>query len=59
MKEINIKDIPEFEKELFRFLEGSYPNLGKSMIEHNDITKEDEELLHKALSEFVEKFKNR
>ena len=59
LKEINIKDIPEFEKELFRFLEGSYPNLGKSMIEHNDITKEDEELLHKALSEFVEKFKNR
>ena len=29
------------------------------MIEHNDITKEDEELLHKALSEFVEEFKNR
>lgn len=59
LKEIDIKDIPEFEKQLFKFLEGAYPNLGKSMIEHNDITKEDEELLHKALSEFVEEFKNR
>ena len=37
LKEIDIKDIPEFEKQLFKFLEGAYPNLGKSMIEHNDI----------------------
>ncbi len=59
LQDIEVEHVQQFEKELFDFMKEHYPAFGTKMIEENDITKEQEELLKKALSEFVQEFKNR
>lgn len=59
LKEVELEKIREYEKGLFSFMRENYPDLGTSMIEENNISKEQEELLNKALGEYTLEFKNR
>lgn len=59
LKEVEIEHIRAYEKGLFKFMQESYPKLGASMIDQNNITKEQEETLNKALGEYTLEFKNR
>lgn len=59
LKEVELEKIHEYEKGLFTFMRENYPDLGTSMIEENTISKEQEELLNKALGEYTLEFKNR
>lgn len=59
LKEVEIEHIRAYEKGLFKFMQESYPKLGTSMIDQNNITKEQEETLNKALGEYTLEFKNR
>ncbi len=56
LKEIALKDIIEFEKELFEHIDSSYPDIIASLKETKDLTKENEAMLNDALSSFVKKF---
>ncbi len=59
LKEVELEKIREYEKGLFSFMRENYPDLGTSMIEENNISKEQEELLNKALGEYTLEFKSR
>ncbi len=56
LKDIDVDDITEFEKDLFVYMDESYPDILKSIIDTKDLTKENEEALKEALEAFVKKF---
>ncbi|MFC1930121.1 F0F1 ATP synthase subunit alpha, partial [Chloroflexota bacterium] len=57
LDDVPIGKVAAFEADFHRFVETTYPKVGKSIIETKDITPEIEEALKKALSEFKETFK--
>ncbi len=56
LKDIEVSDIGEFEKELYEFLDTTHPEILSSITQTKELTKENEEALKEALSQFVEKF---
>lgn len=56
LKEINVKAINEFERDLFEYIDTIHPEIIKSIKETKDIVKETEEIMHGALKDFVKKF---
>lgn len=56
LKDIPIKQVSEFESELFEYIGNSHPDIISSIKETKDLTKENEEALKEALSAFVKKF---
>jgi len=53
---IPVDDITRFEKELFEFIDTKYPEVPASIANEKVITEETEEILKKAITEFVEQF---
>lgn len=56
LKDIEVSDIGEFEKELYEFLDTTHPEILSSITQTKELTKDNEEALKEALSQFVEKF---
>ncbi len=56
LKDIEVSNIGEFEKELYEYLDTTRPEILQSIVETKELTKENEEALKNALSVFVEKF---
>jgi len=56
LKEIPLEYIADFEAELNKFVEESYPDITKSISETGELTKENEETLKDVLSTFVKKY---
>ena len=56
LKDIAVKDISEFERDLCDYIDSSYPDIITSIKETKDLTKDNEEALKEALTAFVKKF---
>ena len=56
LKNISVSDISEFEKDLFEFIDNSYPDIISSIKDTKELTKENEEAIKDALNSFVSKF---
>lgn len=56
LKEINVKDIKDFEKELYSYMDDVSPEIGKSILQTKELTKEIEEKLIEAIVEFTKGF---
>lgn len=56
LTKVNTQDIRKYERELFDYLDVNYSEIGKDIKTTKDLTKENEERLDAALTEFTEKF---
>ena len=56
LREIEVKDIAEFESDLFEYIDTTYPDIISSISQTKDLTKENEDAIKKALGDFVKKF---
>lgn len=56
LKGIPVKLISEFQKELFEFIDDSYPDIIKSIKETKDLTEENEKALVEALDMFIGRY---
>ncbi len=56
LKEIAVEDISQFEKELYEFIDLSYPQIIEDMQKANDLTNDNMAALHAAIEEFKQKF---
>ena len=56
LADVELDRISAFEEEFLNFMETSYPQVGKSIIETKDLTEETENELKKALEEFKKSF---
>lgn len=56
LKDVEIDDVMEFEKEFFKFMKETHPDVGSDIVETKDLTKENEEKLKSAIEEFKSKF---
>lgn len=57
MTDVDVNQIRRFETELLDFLDLNYPEIGKSIVEVNELTKDMEEKLQSAIIEFKKSFK--
>ncbi len=57
LMDIPVKDVRRFNTDLLKFMREKYPHVGKSISDSGDLDAETEEMLKKALSEFLESFK--
>lgn len=58
LKDVDVKDVARYQKELFEYIKSVYPHLPENIVNTGDLSKDDEETLKKAISEFTEKFLN-
>jgi F-type H+-transporting ATPase subunit alpha len=58
LKEIPVKDVQDFQDSLFNYLDTTHPDIVSSINESKDLTKDNEEHLKSALSEYVKKYLN-
>ncbi len=56
LKDIVVKDISEFEKDLCDYIDSSYPDIISSIKDTKDLIKENEEALKEALTAFLKKY---
>lgn len=56
LTEIEVKDIAEFESDLFEYIDTTYPDIISSISQTKDLTKENEDAIKNALGDFVKKF---
>lgn len=56
LKDIEVKKIGEYQKDLFNFIDENYSNIVKSITETKDLTDENKQNLEKALNEFNQTF---
>ena len=56
LKDIAVKDIGEFERDLCDYIDSSYPDIIFSIKDTKDLTKDNEEALKEALTAFVKKY---
>lgn len=56
LKDIPIGLISDFEKELFEYIDNSYPDINKSIVELKELTPENEQMLKEVLNDFTKKF---
>lgn len=56
LTKVNTQDIRKYERELFDYLDVNHSEIGKDIKTTKDLTKENEERLDAALTEFTEKF---
>jgi F-type H+-transporting ATPase subunit alpha len=56
LDDVDVADIKEWEAGFFTFMKGRHPEVGASIRSEGQITKENEELLAKAISDFKEQF---
>lgn len=56
LREIEVKDIAEFESDLFEYIDTTHPDIISSISQTKDLTKENEDAIKNALSDFVKKF---
>lgn len=57
LKDIAVADIKDFEKELYSYMDEVKPEIGRSILETKELTKDNEELLKTAIIDCVKKFK--
>ncbi len=56
LKEIDVQDIPEFERELYDYVDMSYPEVVGAIRDTGELSKQTEDALSQALREFIGKF---
>ncbi|OPJ55261.1 F0F1 ATP synthase subunit alpha [Alkalithermobacter paradoxus] len=56
LKDIPVNQIKRFEEEFFKFMDDMRSEIGKSIVETKDLSKENEEALKNAIEEFKSKF---
>ncbi len=56
LREIEVKDIAEFESDLFEYIDTTHPDIISSISQTKDLTKENEDAIKNALGDFVKKF---
>lgn len=56
LREIEVKDIAEFERDLFEYIDTTHPDIISSISQTKDLTKENEDAIKNALGDFVKKF---
>lgn len=56
LKNISLDNIAEFEKDLFEYIDSSYPDIISSITQTKDLISENEEALKEALNAFVVRF---
>ena len=56
LKDIPVKYILDFQKELFSFIDNSYPDITKTIKETKDLDESTEKLLVEALEMFINKY---
>ena len=56
LKDIEIADVSEFEKDLFEYIDSSYPDIIDSIKNTKELTDETEKALDDALTAFIKKF---
>ncbi|MBO5257788.1 MAG: F0F1 ATP synthase subunit alpha [Clostridia bacterium] len=59
LKDIEVADVEEYEKELYEFLPAKYDELMRRIAETGQLTDEDNALLDTALTDFTAKFRER
>ena len=59
LKDIEVADVKEYEKELYEFLPAKYDELMRRIAETGQLTDEDNALLDTALTDFTAKFRER
>ncbi|WP_069650576.1 F0F1 ATP synthase subunit alpha [Caloranaerobacter ferrireducens] len=57
LTDIPLDKIKDFEKEFLNFMDNNYPEVGKSIVETGELSKEMEEKLKSAIEEFKKNFK--
>ena len=57
LKDIAVADIKDFEKELYSYMDEVKPEVGRSILESKELTKENEEMLKTAILDCIKKFK--
>lgn len=57
LKDIAVKDVSDFESELYSYMDEVKPEIGHSILETKELTKENEEKLKEALVDCIQKFK--
>ena len=56
LKDIAVEDVRSFEKALFDYVDNTYPQIGKSILQTGVLDDETEELLKTAITECSERF---
>ena len=56
LREIEVKDIAEFESDLFEYIDTTHPDIISSISQTKDLTKENDDAIKNALGDFVKKF---
>lgn len=56
MTDVDVKNIRRFEEELISFLNVSYPEIGKSIVESGELSSEMEDKLKEAIASFKKSF---
>ena len=56
LDEIPVSEIKRYEEELYHFMDGTHPEVGKAILEKKELDDELSEQLNKALDEFKERF---
>lgn len=57
LKDIDTSDVKDFEKELYSYMDEVKPEVGRSILETKELTKENEETLKAAILDCIKKFK--
>lgn len=57
LKDIPIEEVKNFESEFYKFMDEVSPEVGKTIVDTKDLSKETEEKLKEAITEFKKKFK--
>lgn len=57
LKDIAVKDVRDFETELYNYMDEVKPEIGHSILDTKELTKENEEKLKEALVDCIQKFK--
>ncbi|HEX29758.1 TPA: F0F1 ATP synthase subunit alpha, partial [Candidatus Poribacteria bacterium] len=56
LDEIPVSEIKRYEEELYHFMDGTHPEVGKAILDKKEFDDELRERLNKALDEFKERF---
>jgi F-type H+-transporting ATPase subunit alpha len=56
LDDIDARQIDDFEKGLYPFIDAQYPEVGKTIAEKGELTDETTELLRKGIVEYKEEF---
>ena len=58
LKDIPLKDVANFEKELYNYIDTTHPDIVSSISTTKDLTKENEEAIKDALTMFIKQYLN-